>query len=157
MTTTRKSYIVNRILRSALTAALCGSALSIRAEDPTQPVIKGMIGGLFFDPDHSYMAESSVQLPLLRDGPFMLSYQQHEVTPVFKEGSQTQLLNLQNRIRADYTLSEYLRVIGLGGYQRSAFEDRAGSLDAYQAGAGVGSPILPTVPRLEWSVTAGGF
>jgi hypothetical protein len=159
MTTPRKSYIAYRKswpLKFVVIAAL-STALLIRAEDQTEPVITGMIGGLFFDPDHSYMAESSVHLPLFRDGPFMLSYRQHEVTPVFKENSQTQLLNTQNRIQGDYMLNEYLRVIGLGGYQRTAFEDRAGWLDAWQAGAGVGSPILPAPTRLEWSVTAGGF
>src|SRR5215831_43957 len=151
MATTRKSYIVNRKLRglksSCLLIAAC-MAFPVLGEDQTEPVITGMIGGLFFDPDHSYMAESSVRLPILRDGPFMLSYRQHELTPVFSKNSQTQLLNSQYRVQGDYNLNEYLRVIGLGGYQRSAFEDRAGWLDAWQAGAGVGSPILPAPTRL---------
>src|SRR5688572_23184264 len=57
-------------------------------QDQAKPTIRAMIGGLFFD-EHSYMAESSVHLPIVREGAFGLAYDQHEVTPVFREGAQT--------------------------------------------------------------------
>ena len=100
-----------------------------------------MIGGFLFSSDYTYMAESQVRLPLLHVEPLSLSYRQREITPVLKKGPQTQLLTLRNEMEADFTLGDQLRLITIGGYHRTAFEDRAGSLDGYVVGAGLGSPI----------------
>src|SRR6266542_4385428 len=43
--------------------------LNARAADPAPPTIETMIGGWLFNAEHSYMAESQVQLPLLRLDP----------------------------------------------------------------------------------------
>jgi hypothetical protein len=126
------------------------------AEDQTQPMIRAMIGGLFFD-EHSYIAESAVHLPILREGTFGLAYDQYEVTPVLREGAQTQLLTTRNRLTADYSLGDRFRLIGVGGYHRTAFQDRAGSLEAWEIGGGIGSPLRREPGRLDWSVAAGGY
>ncbi len=144
-----------RILGVAI-ALLTGFSSTVFAEDRTQPTIDGMIGPLFGG-KHSYMAESRVQVPLYRSDAWALTYQQKEVTPVLKEGSQTQLLNLRNQFKADYNLNDTFRVIGVAGYHRTALQDRPGLLDACEVGLGLGSVVTPEIPRLEWSATAGGF
>jgi hypothetical protein len=145
-----------RLAAILLTLILMSGAARARAEDRTKPTIRAMIGGLFFD-EQSYMAESSVHLPILREGRFGLAYDQHEVTPVFRDNAQTQLLTTRNRLTTDFSLGEHLRLIGVGGYHRTAFQDRAGSLEAWEVGVGIGSPLRNEAGRFEWSVTAGGF
>jgi hypothetical protein len=137
--------------------ALFCVVLQLRAEDQTQPTIETMIGGFLFDSDHSYVAESQVRLPLLRVEPLAISYRHYQITPVLKEGSQTQLLFSRNELEASWTLGERLRLITVGGYRRTSFEDRAGSLSAYAIGGGLGSPLRRELPRLEWSVVTGGY
>src|SRR5207244_9788466 len=90
-------------------------------EDPTQPTLQSMIGGWFFSSDHSYMAESRVQVPLLRVEPLSLYYRYHELTPVLKRGSQTESLTLRAQGAAEYQWGEHLRLIAVGGYHRTAF------------------------------------
>lgn len=141
----------------ALSLGLGGGVAPAFAEDQTQPTIKSMIGGWMFNRDYSYSAESEVRLPLLRLEQFSLSYYEHELTPVLKEGSQTQLLNSRNWLEADFTPGGHVRLITAGGYHQTALEDRAGSLSAYEIGAGLGSPVGPGIPRLEWSAVAGGY
>ena len=128
-----------------------------RAEERMQPTIKTMIGGYLFDPKHTYMAESEVQLPILRVEPLSLSYRYHEVTPVLKEQSQTQLLSSRHSLTGDLGLGQHLRLITTGGYRRTALEDRAGFLSAYELGAGVGSRVSRELSRLEWSMVAGSY
>ncbi len=137
-------------------ACLC-FVLPACAEDQLQPTIESMIGGWLFSSDHSYVAETRVQLPIYRVEPFSLLYRSYEFTPVLKKGSQTQLLYSRHEIEADVTLGEHVRLIAIGGYRNSSFEDRAGSLHAYTIGAGVGSPVGRELPWLEWSVVAGGY
>jgi hypothetical protein len=147
------------ILLHALTLALL-CTLSAQAEDtnnPAKPTIRAMIGGLILGSDHLYVAESEVQLPLLRYENFSLGYRQHEITLVFKDGAQTQLLSSRYQLEGGYTLNDNLQFIGIGGYRRSALEDRAGSLNAYALGGGIGSPASSQLRRLEWSVTGGGY
>jgi len=126
-------------------------------EDQTQPIIRSMIGGMFFDSDHSYVAESEVKLPLLRREPFSLSYRYHEITPVLKRESQTQLLFSRYNLEADLTLSDPVRLIAIGGYRTTSLEDRPGSFNAYEFGLGVGSPLRRELPALEWSALVGGY
>jgi hypothetical protein len=126
------------------------------AEDRTQPTIESFIGGWLFSGDHSYMAESRVQVPF-RCEPFGLTYEYHEVTPVLKKHLQTQLLTARHDRAADFTLNDYLRLIGIAGYHSTDFEDRAGSFSAYESGIGIGSPIRSELPRFEWSLTGGGY
>jgi hypothetical protein len=142
---------------TALSLGLAGAAEPARAEDQTQPTIKSTIGGWMFSPTYTYMAESEVLLPLLRLEDFSLSYHQRELTPVLKEGSQTQLLTSRHRLEADYTPGGSVRLITVGGYHQTTLEDRAGSLSAYEIGAGFGSPVRRELPRLEWSGVAGGY
>ena len=59
-------------LSSLFCPALSGAAVGIHAEDQTQPNFQVMIAGLFFD-EQSYMAESSVWLPLIREASFGLT------------------------------------------------------------------------------------
>ena len=127
------------------------------AEDRTQPSIESFIGGWAFNGDHSYMAESRVQVPFLCLEPVRLTYDYHEVTPVLKEHLQTQLLTARHNLVADFRANNYLRLIAVGGYHSTDFEDRAGSFSAYEGGVGIGSPITPELPRLEWSLVAGGY
>src|SRR5580765_373584 len=140
-----------------LRVVLAGAGLQARAEDQTQPTIDTMIGGFLFSCEHSYVAESRVHLPILRAEPLALSYRHYQLTPVLKEGSQTQLLYSRNELEADWTLGENLRLITIGGYRHTSYEDRAGSLGAYALGGGLGSSLRPELPRLEWSVVAGGY
>ena len=140
-----------------LSLVLSGVGLPACAEDQTQPAIDTMIGGFLFSSSHSYVAESRVQVPLLRWEPLSLSYRHYQITPVLKAGAQTQLLYSRNELEADWTVGEHLRLITLGGYRHTAYEDRAGSLGAYTLGGGLGSAIRPERPRLEWSVVAGGY
>src|SRR5882724_3949286 len=130
-----------------------------RAEDQIQPqpAIESMIGGWLFSPSHSYMTESQVQLPLLHVEPLTVSYRYREMTPVFKQGAQTQLLFSRHDLEADLTLNEDLRLITVGGYHHTALEDRPGSLSAYAIGAGLGSAIHPELPSVEWSAVAGHY
>ena len=136
---------------------LCAIAFRALGEDTTKPTIRSMIGGLFLDGDHVYVAESEVRLPLLRYENFSLGYRQHEITPVLKDGAQTQLLSSRYELETGYDLGDDLRLIGIGGYRRSALEDRAGSLNTYAIGGGIGSPASTEPRRLEWSVTGGGY
>jgi hypothetical protein len=145
---------------ASLACALAVSAIgttSIFAEDQTQPNIESFIGGWLFSGDHSYMAESRVRVPFLHLEPFSLTYDYHEVTPVLKEHLQTQLLTARHDLVADVTFNNYFRAIAVGGYHSTDFEDRAGSFSAYESGIGIGSPITPELPRLEWSLVAGGY
>src|SRR5438874_2833088 len=149
---------MKRLLKIGLLGmVLSGVGLQARAEDQTQSTIDTMIGGFFFNSDHSYMAESRVHLPILRLEPLTLSYSHYQMTPVLKQGSQTQLLYSRNELEADWTLGEHLRLITIGGYRNTSFEDRAGSLGAYAIGGGVGSPLRRELPRLEWSAVVGGY
>ncbi|MBK7997978.1 MAG: hypothetical protein IPK15_04410 [Verrucomicrobia bacterium] len=126
-------------------------ALSLQfavAEDRTQPTIDGLIGPLFGD-HHSYMAETRVLIPLVHEDRWSLRYQQKETTPVLREGSQTQLLNLRNQFEADFQFAENVRLLGVAGYHRTAFQDRPGLLDACEVGLGLGSPVRAEVSRLN--------
>jgi len=143
-------------LQFVVLIVLCNFPPSTPAEDRTQPTIDAMTGPLFFG-DHLYLAESRVHLPIWRAEQFSLTYRQHEVTPVLREGKQTQLLRTRNQFEGDWSLNDYLRMIAVGGYQHTALEDRAGSLGAYEFGFGVGSPIGRERPWLEWSMVAGGY
>ena len=128
-----------------------------RAEDPTQPTIQSMIGGVLFDSELSYVAETTVTVPLLREEPFSFYYRHYEFTPVRSEGIQTQLLYSRHDMEGSYDVGEHLRLIAVGGYRSSLFQDRPGELSAYAMGLGVGSPIRSEIPWLEWSATVGGF
>jgi hypothetical protein len=141
----------------ACTLAIFSTTNSGFAEDRTQPTIESFIGGWLFSGDHSYMAESRVQVPFLCLEPLRLTYDYHEVTPVLKEHLQTQLLTARHDLVGDLTLNNYIRLIALGGYHSTDFEDRAGSFSAYEGGIGIGSPIRPELPRLEWSIVTGGY
>lgn len=152
-----KLRVKRRLATSLLTLALFCLVLQVRAEDQTQPTIQSMIGGFLFDSEHSYVAESQVRLPLLHLEPLSLAYRHYEITPVLKEGGQTQLLYAREELEANLTLGEHLRLITVGGYRHTAFEDRAGFLSAYAVGAGLGSPLRREIPWLEWSVVAGGY
>ncbi len=136
--------------------ALCCLCSSTLAEDRTQPTIDGLIGPLLGG-RHSYMAETRVLIPLHHDDAWSLRYQQKETTPVLRDGSQTQLLNLRNQFEADVHWAETFRVIGVAGYHRTALQDRPGRLDSGELGIGIGSIVRPEVARFEWRVTAGGF
>ncbi len=150
--------LVTRLLTiGLLIMVLSCVGLQVHAEDQTQPTIDAMIGGFLFSSDHSYVAESRVILPILRLEPLTLSYRHYQITPVLKQGSQTQLLYSRNELEADWTLGEHLRLITIGGYRNTSFEDRAGSLGAYALGGGLGSPLRRELPRLEWSAVAGGY
>lgn len=131
--------------------------LGLRAENPAQPVIQSMIGGYVFDTSHSYVAESQIRLPMLRLDPLSVSYRHYEITPVLREGSQTQLMYSREELEAEFSLNEHLRLMGAGGYRRTALQDRAGFLSAYAFGVGLGSSLRPEPSRLEWSAMAGGF
>src|SRR6266436_6038223 len=80
------------VRRISLICILAFLSTGVLAEDRTQPTIESFIGGWAFSGDHSYMAESRVQVPFLCLEPFRLTYDYHEVTPVLKEHLQTQLL-----------------------------------------------------------------
>src|SRR5690348_14675992 len=138
-------------------AVLFSGILPALAEDRTQPTIESFIGGWLFSGDHSYMAESRVQVPLLHLEPFSLTYDYHEVTPVLKHHLQTQLLTARHDLDADLTLNDYLRLIAISGYHSTDFEDRAGSFSAFEGGVGIGSPITRDLQSLEWSLVAGGY
>ena len=114
-----------------------------------------MIAALPFS-DHSYIADTHVHVPLWQVDGFSFAYDQHDVTPVLKDNSQTQLLETRNRAEANYQLNDSLRLIGIGGYHHTGFEDRAGRLGAYEIGGGIGSAVGREVPRFSWSVVAGG-
>ena len=121
-----------------LGSALLGGPVIVRGEDQTQPSIQAMIAGLFFD-DHTYMAETSVRLP------------------IFREGSQTQFLTTRNRLESDWAFGDGLRLIAVGGLHRTAFQDRPGSLEAYEIGAGIGSALRREPGLFDWSVVVGGY
>lgn len=141
------------LLTSVATVLIASSAF---AEDRTQPTIDGLIGPLFGD-HHSYMAETRVLIPLVHEDNWSLRYQQKETTPVLRESSQTQLLNLRNQFEADFQFAENFRLLGVAGYHRTAFQDRPGLLDACEVGLGLGSPVRAEVSRFEWRVAVGGF
>jgi hypothetical protein len=146
-----------RVRAVVITTFLILSASYTFAEDQTLPTIHSMIGGLLFDGEHLYVAESQVGIPLYYQDQFSFFYRQHEITPVFKEGAQTQLLSSRNELEGNFSLGENFRAIGIGGYRRSALEDRAGSIETYALGAGFGSPLSREPRRFEWTVTAGGY
>lgn len=139
-----------------LGAAIAGGPVIVRGEDQTEPSFQAMIAGLFFD-EHSYMAETSVRLPIFHEGSFGLAYHQHEVTPVLREGLQTQFLTTRNGLESDWLFGDGLRLIAVGGFHRTAFQDRPGSLEAYELGAGIGSALRREPGRMDWSVVAGGY
>ena len=149
----RSTVVKLHLLTSAATLLV---ACSTFAEDRTKPTIDGLIGPLFGG-KHSYMAETRVLIPLLHEDDWSLRYQQKETTPVLREGSQTQLLNLRNQFEADFQFAENFRLLGVAGYHRTAFQDRPGLLDACEVGVGLGSVVRPEISRFEWRVAVGGF
>lgn len=114
-----------------------------------------MIGGLRPSSHHSYIAESWLDLPVLRLEPVTIAYRYAETSPFLKENAQAQLLYTRYELEADLTLCDQARFITVGGYRQTQLEDRPGELSAYVLGAGFGSPRGRT--RLEWSVVAGGY
>ncbi|MCG3149694.1 MAG: hypothetical protein PCFJNLEI_03159 [Verrucomicrobiae bacterium] len=130
-------------------------AISVaRAEEPPPPTFGGMIGGLP-SRDHSYIAESWLDLPVLRVEPLTLTYRYAETSPFFKENAQAQLLYARYELQAELTLCDQARLLAVGGYRQTQFQDRPGSLSAYVVGAGLGSPRGRS--WLEWAVVAGGY
>src|SRR5882762_2164439 len=144
-------------LKTFLGLVFCGLCGAAFAEDRTQPTIRSMIGGMFFDSEHSYVAESEVTLPLLRLEPFSLSYRYHEITPVFRRNAQTQLLYSRSELQGDLVLADFIRLITIAGYRSTFLEDRPGSMGAYEMGGGIGSPIREELSRFEWSAVVGGY
>src|SRR2546422_8708683 len=116
-----------------------------------------MIGGLVPSDHHSYIAESRLNLPLLRVEPLTLSYRYAETTPFLRTNAQAQLLYARYELEADIALGDSARLITVGGYHRTQLEDRPGSLNAYVVGGGLGSPLSRERSWLEWSVVAGGY
>jgi len=144
------------LLLAATLAAPAADEVAAVAQEESRPTLQAMIAGLFFD-DHSYMAESSVRLPMLHESGFGVSYYQHEMTPILREGAQTQLLTTWNGVEAAYATDFGLRVIGIGGFHRTANQDRPGSLQTWELGLGLGSLPNSAPQRFEWSVTLGGY
>jgi len=136
-----------------LLASVLGT-YSVRANDPPPPTFGAMIGALASS-DHSYIAESWLDLPLLRVEPLTLAYRYAETSPFLKENAQAQLLYARYELQADLTLCDQARLITVGGYRQTQLQDRPGSLSAYVVGAGLGSPRGRS--WLEWSVVAGGY
>jgi len=102
------------VLFTSTLAIFAISTNSAFSEDRTQPTIESFIGGWLFSGDHSYMAESRVQVPFHCLEPVRLTYDYHEVTPVLKEHLQTQLLTARHDLVADLTINNYVRLIGVG-------------------------------------------
>lgn len=129
-------------------------AVVVLSEEPPPPTFEMMIGGMVPSDHHSYIAESRLTVPLLRVEPLTLSYRYAETTPFLKTNAQAQLLYARYEMEADFTLCDSVRLITIGGYRRTQFEDRPGSLSAYVVGGGFGSREKSP---LEWSVVAGGY
>ncbi len=142
----------------AVTGGLLAATL-VQAEDPTKPTFRSLAGALLFTDDHSYFVESELRLPLLREGRVGLTYHHHEATPFLDVSGDVQAESLYGRdeLEVDLNLSEYVRLIALGGYRVAYLEDRTGKFSAFVWGGGVGAPERTDGERLHWHVLAGGF
>src|SRR5438552_2677982 len=85
--------------------------LSVQAEEPPPPTFEMMIGGLVPSDHHSYIAESRLNLPLLRVEPLTLSYRYAETTPFLRTNAQAQLLYARYEMEADIRLGDFARLI----------------------------------------------
>lgn len=126
----------------------------VRAEEPPAPTFGAMIGALPGG-DHSYIAESWLDLPLLKLEPVTVAYRYAETSPFLKDNAQAQLLYARYELRAEIALGDKARLLTVGGYRRTQMQDSPGSLSAYVLGAGIGSPRGRS--WLEWSVVGGGY
>ncbi|MEI6084049.1 MAG: hypothetical protein WCS70_07075 [Verrucomicrobiota bacterium] len=144
--------VLRQSLQSVMVLLL--ATLLVRAEDPPPPSFGSTIGALPGG-SHSYIAESWLDLPVLRLEPVTVAYRYAESTPFLKDNAQAQLLYARYELAAELTLCEQARFITVGGYQQTQYEDRPGSLSAYVVGGGFGSGRGRS--WLEWSVVGGGY
>ena len=68
---------------------------------------------------------------------------------MLSEGARTKLLTTRNRLEGGWLLGQKVRLIGVGGYHHTTLQDRAGPLEAYEIGAGLGSPVRREPVRVD--------
>ncbi len=150
---------MEKLVRALPIAAICTCLLGVvaGAEDRLQPTVSVTAGQFLLHNSHDNIVQTDVILPVFRSEPVTLRYHYREITPFWQENSQAQLLYTRHQFQADIKLTGDIGLIAVGGYRRSAAQDRAGSLGAGTVGLGVGSLPQSTPPTLEWSVVAGSF
>jgi hypothetical protein len=129
-----------------------------RAEDPNLPTFRSFAGAFLAGQDHDYFVESELRLPLLRTQPVSVFYHYRESTPFLGlDSPQAELLYRRQEAEADFRVAEQLRFIAVGGYHSAYLSDRAGRLNGYVLGGGVGSPLPIDGERVNWRVIAGSY
>ncbi len=134
-------------------------AAPAHAEDLSKPTFHSFAGAFLIGDTHNFFVESELQLPLLQLGPFSLDYHHQESTPFLSvhNGIQAEQLYNRDELQADWQLTDWLRVITLGGYHVGYLEDRPGKAEAVAIGGGLGSPAQRNGNRFYWHALAGGY
>ena len=145
-----------------LIAWLLGSGLGakpVRAEDQSLPTVRSFAGAFLASHNHNFFVESSLQLPIVREGPSGLYYLHQESTPFLdiKGGPQAELLYVREQGQIDFVVNPNLRLIAVGAFDTLDLEDRTGFFSAFSVGGGLGSPLQAGTHRLRWYLLGGGY
>ena len=134
-------------------------ARSAVAYDSMAPTFQTTAGKFIGGGHNDFLVESELRVPLLQLGPAAFTYYYRETTPFadVNNAPRAQVLYRRNELQADLKLNNCVRLMAVGGYERSDFVDRHGLLSAYAAGGGVGSVRNSDNDRLEWSLVAGSY
>lgn len=152
------------LMRARATILIAGLTLAVslpvgRGQETDRPVFRSYAGAFLAGRDHNFLVESELHLPLAQFAPVSLYYHHRETTPFldWRDQVRAEVLHEHENFEADWALTENLRLISRAGYQASYRSDRAGQINAYTFGGGVGSPLAQSVKRLTWSALAGGY
>ncbi len=129
------------------------------AEDPTKPTFRSYAGAFLAGDDHNFFIESEVRLPLVSEELWGLYYRHHDATPFLDVDDRVQAELLYNRdeLQADFRLNDFLRLISIGGYQKSQRSDRSGKVSGFVYGVGFAAMIPTGWERLYWRLVGGGY
>ena len=146
------------LLTCCVLAVLCVGNTVVRGEDQPAPEFGTLYGVFVGSGKHSTFVQTHLELPLFQLDALSARYRYREVTPFWRENSQTQLLYTRNELELAYRLTDVLELLAVTGQRRTTYLDRPGSLNATALGLGLGSPrSAGNTPTIEWSVTAGAY
>gem|GEM_PF-867067 len=118
----------------------------------------GARGGYYASEKHTFIVEEWANVPLFREGNFMVSYSYDTFTPFQKENGVHQVArnDMTQELNLEYDLNEQIALMGGFGWEQSDFIDATGDYTAYRVGVGAGTPYVKRyTDKLTWSFIAG--